>query len=53
MEKRSGRRWRGKWLEEVCVRQMSRQKLLNKSMARSHKQVVREFLSRAALHLIG
>lgn len=37
----------------VCPGRMSRQKLINKSMERSHKQVVGEELLKAALHPIG
>lgn len=37
----------------VCPGRISRQKLINKSMERSHKQVVGEELLKAALHPIG
>lgn len=37
----------------VCPGRISRRKLINKSMERSHKQLVGEELLKAALHPIG
>lgn len=50
-KERKCRRWW--WFWRCVALPMSRQTLVNKSMKRSHKQVVKESLLRAALYLIG